>query len=298
MTNGKIQVGLIHSRIRTDEKLLLGEFRKREDVELHVIDVRSQVFPINEPGKLTTDADETIESSNLDVVIERCVSHDQALHTLNIFEGYGIPTVNTYGVAEICGNKAYTSVALARAGVPTPTVKIAYSPETAIEAIEEFGYPAVMKPVTGSWGRLISRVNDRYSAETIIEHKKILGSHHHSTFYIQEYLKKPNDSDIRAFVVGDKTIAAIYRTSEHWITNTAKGGKATNCEVTDELNDICLKAAEVVGGGVLGIDILETPETEFTVLEVNYTVEFKNSVDTTGVDIPKNIVDYVLEQAG
>jgi len=157
------------------------------------------------------------------------------------------------------------------------------------------GYPVVLKPAVGSWGRLLSKINDRDSAESILEHKTVLGTYHHSIFYIQKYVEKKG-RDIRSFVVGDRCIAAIYRTSEHWITNTAKGAVASKCEVTHEIAELSVRAAKAVGGGILAIDLFESEEG-LTVNEVNYTMEFKNSVHTTGVNIPEHVVDFVLEAA-
>jgi [lysine-biosynthesis-protein LysW]--L-2-aminoadipate ligase len=170
---------------------------------------------------------------------------------------------------------------------------MAFTPESALEAMDQLGYPCVIKPTTGSWGRLISKINDRDAAEAVLEHKQILGSYHHSIFYIQEYVEKKG-KDIRSFVVGNECIAAIYRHSEHWITNTARGGATTNCPVTDELAEISIKAANACGGGIVALDAFETDEG-YSVNEVNYTMEFRNSIDVTGVDIPAKIVDYILE---
>ena len=147
-----------------------------------------------------------------------------------------------------------------------------------------------------SWGRILSKVNDREAAEAILEHKETLGSYHHSIFYIQEYIRKPG-RDIRAFVIGYETVGAIYRDSPHWITNTARGGKASGCPVTPELNKICVAAAKAVGGGIVGVDLLEDPDRGLLINEVNYTIEFRNSITTTGVDIPQRILDYVLAVA-
>ncbi|MFP4136621.1 MAG: lysine biosynthesis protein LysX [Candidatus Acetothermia bacterium] len=272
-----LNLGLLFSRIRVEEKKLIKEAEKRGH-DVSRVDSRELVF----------DFDEDYE---LDVLLERDVSHSRALYTLNLFENGNVPTVNSYKTARICGDKIATTKALRDAGVPTPDVKVAFTKESALEAIEEMGYPAVLKPVTGSWGRLLAKVNDRDSAEAILEHKSQLGSYYHKIFYIQEYVDKPN-RDIRAFVVGDETIGAIYRESDHWITNTAQGGEATNCPVTDEIDRICQDAAEAVGGGILAVDLLEG-EDGLTVAEVNYTVEFKNSIEPTGVDIPGKIIDYV-----
>jgi [lysine-biosynthesis-protein LysW]--L-2-aminoadipate ligase len=171
---------------------------------------------------------------------------------------------------------------------------IAFTPESALEAIEEMGYPVVLKPAVGSWGRLLSKVNDRETAEAILEHKQVLGSYHHSIFYIQAYVDKPA-RDIRSFVVGDETVAAIYRISDHWITNTARGGRAENCPITPEINELSLAAATAVGGGVVAVDLLETKDGQLLVNEVNYTMEYRNSIDTTGVNIPDVIADYVVK---
>ncbi|MGK9367987.1 lysine biosynthesis protein LysX [Melioribacter sp. Ez-97] len=279
-----MKVGLLHSLLRKDEKFLIDEFNKVKGVELVMIDDRKVKFNI---GK---------DKFDVDVIVERCINHSRALHGLRLFEAAGVKCVNSYKTATICGDKLLTSVALAEHNVPQPEVRIAFTEESALEAIEEMGYPVVLKPAVGSWGRLLSKVNDRDAAEAILEHKTILGSYHHSIFYIQKYVEKKG-RDIRSFVVGDECIAAIYRTSPHWITNTARGGKATNCPVTNEIAEISLNAAKAVGGGIVAIDIFETDDG-YMVNEVNYTMEYKNSIDTTGVNIPAKMVEYVLKVAG
>ena len=281
--NNKPRVGVLLSRVRVEEKLLLAELESR-GVETKVIDDRELVLAVEQRPEL-----------GVDVILERCIQHGTALYALAVLDAWGIPTVNRYEVAEICGNKLLTTMRLIRDGVPSPRTRVAFTPESALVAIEELGYPVVLKPLIGSWGRLISKVNDREAAEAIVEHKDVLGNYLHSIYYIQEYIQKPG-RDIRAFVVGSETIAAIYRASDHWITNTARGGQASNCPVTPELDALCVRAARAVGGGVVAIDLLEAPEG-LLVNEVNYTMEFRNSIDTTGVNIPARVVDYVLEVA-
>jgi len=274
-------VGFLHSIIRKEEKFLIEEFRSRKGIKLEMIDDRKLIFNLGE------------NQFNLDVVIERAINHSRALHALILFENLGIKCVNPSNVAVTCGDKLLTSKALDSKRVPQPPVSIAFTEESALEAIKNIGYPVVIKPAVGSWGRLLAKVNDQDAAEALLEHKTILGSYHHSIFYIQKYIEKKG-RDIRSFVVGDRCIAAIYRTSDHWITNTARGGVASKCEVTDEIQDISLKAAKAVGGGIVAIDIFETSDG-YLVNEVNYTMEFRNSIHTTGVNIPKHIVDYVIK---
>jgi [lysine-biosynthesis-protein LysW]--L-2-aminoadipate ligase len=282
-----MNVGVLYSRVRVEEKLLFEEFERR-GVPLGRVDDREIIF------ELDPDHSGTAETFPFDVVLERCINHSRALYGLKLLGDAGITTVNTYHVADTCGNKILTSSALAREDVPSPRTLIAFTPEAALGAIDQVGYPAVLKPAVGSWGRLLSLVNDRYAAEAILEHKEILGSYHHSIFYIQEYVPKPG-RDIRSFVVGDECICAIYRYSGHWITNTARGGRAENCPVSDDVAERSLAAARAVGGGVLAVDLLES-DRGLLVNEVNYTMEFRNSIDTTGVNIPARIVDYVVQQ--
>lgn len=278
-----IQIGFLHSLIRPEEKMLLKEFQSRDGVEVAMIDDRKVVYNL---GK---------DSFPFDVVLERCINHSRALHALRLFECAGIRCVNSAKVASICGDKIMTSIALQEHKVPQPEVRIAFTEESTLQAIEGMGYPVVLKPAVGSWGRLLSKVNDRDAAETVLEHKVTLGSYHHSIFYIQKYVDKKG-RDIRSFVVGEECVAAIYRYSEHWITNTARGGTAENCPLTDELKDLSVTAAKAVGGGIVAVDIFETDDG-LLVNEVNYTMEFRNSIGPTGVNIPQRIVDYVLRVA-
>ena len=284
-----MKIGVIYSRVRAEEKLLFTALEQR-GVQFDLLDDQEMIFDIS-GGQRYAD-----QYGQYDVVVERCINHSRALYSLRILNDRGIATVNTAQVADICGNKLQTTSALTAFGVPQPRVLIAYTAESALKAIEEMGYPVVLKPSVGSWGRLLSKINDRDAAEAILEHKEVLGSYHHSIFYIQEYIAKP-ERDIRAFVVGDETICAIYRNSEHWITNTARGGKSSNCPVTPELNDICVRAAKAVGGGVVAIDVLEDPNRGLLINEVNYTMEFRNSIAPTGVDIPGRMVDFTLRVA-
>ncbi len=277
-----MKLGVLYSRVRVEEKILF-----------ETLDARKVQYDRIYDGDVEFDLQNAGAWRQYDVILERCINHARAQPALRILNDWGIPTVNTAHVADVCGNKLTTSSALVRAGVPSTRVKVAFTPESAVKAIEEIGYPVVLKPAVGSWGRLLSKINDRDAAETVLEHKEILGSYHHSIYYIQEYIKKPG-RDIRAFVIGDETIAAIYRASEHWITNTARGAKTSNCPVTPELNKLCVAAARAVGGGIVGVDLLEDPERGYLANEVNYTIEFRNSIATTGVDIPNKIVDYVL----
>lgn len=283
-------MGVIFGRLRVEEKMLLAALDARA-VKYELLDDRQLAFHIAD----SQDRSRT-EWDRFDVVLERCLSHSRALTSLRILESWGLKTVNRSHVVDVCGDKILTTAALTQAGVPSPRTAVAFTPESTLEAIDDIGYPVVLKPAVGSWGRLLSKVNDREAAEAVIEHKEVLGTYQHKIYYVQEYIDKPM-RDIRAFVVGNETICAIYRDSPHWITNTARGGVSSNCPVTPDLNQVCVDAANAVGGGVVAVDVLEDPDRGLLVNEVNHTMEFRNSVKPTGVDIPGRIVEFALETA-
>lgn len=280
------RIGILCSRVRVEEKSLFAAF---EALGVSPIRIDERQIAATVGGF----------DPQVDVLLERSVSTSAGLVALQLYESVNCPTVNTYQTASVCADKIRTAFALDVAGVPQPRTEIAFSTDAALEAIETIGYPVVMKPPVGSWGRLLSRIHDRDAAETVLEHKAVLGGVGHQVFYIQEFINKPN-RDIRAFVIGGQTVCAIYRQSEHWITNTARGGAASNCPITPAIADLCERTSAAVSGGehgVLAIDLLEDPERGLLVNEVNHTMEFRNSIDTTGVDIPQHIATYVLQKA-
>lgn len=288
-----MRIAILVTHIRPEEKLLVQAFQA-QGVEPDLILDRDLIFGLTQGPEQSAPNGHAWQEYAL--VLERCVSTSRGLYALAILNTWGIRTINSYATASICADKLMTTLALAQAGVPQPRALAAFSEESSLEAIERLGYPAVLKPATGSWGRLLARVHDREAAEAILEHRNTLGGYNLHTSYVQEYVRKPG-RDIRTFVIGDRTICAIYRNSPHWITNTARGGQASNCPVTPELNALCVRAAQAVGGGVLALDVLEAPDGQMLINEINHTMEFRNSSAPTGVDIAAELVRYALEQA-
>ncbi|MER3488898.1 MAG: lysine biosynthesis protein LysX [Meiothermus sp.] len=273
-------LAILYDRIRPDEEML---FKAAEALGIPFKKIYAKQLPMRL-------GERPPELEGVSAAVERLVSQSKGLAVSRYLTSLGVPVVNRPEVIEVCGDKWATSCALEAHGVPQPKTALATDSEEALKLIEAMGYPVVMKPVVGSWGRLLSKINDRDAAEAILEHKEVLGGYQHQLYYIQELVDK-GGRDIRAFVVGEECIAAIYRTSEHWITNTARGGRASNCPVTPEIADVAVRAAKAVGGGVVAIDLFES-EGGLLVNEVNHTMEFKNSVSTTGVDIPGKILEY------
>ena len=279
------KIGILYSRVRVEEKWIFGALEKR-GVDYVRLDDRTIHFDLNHPAPW----------QEYDAVLERSISYNSGLYATRVLNAFGVPTVNSAAVAEICGDKLMTSAILARDDIPQPHNATAFTPEAALEAIESLGYPVVLKPVIGSWGRLLAKVNDRDAAEAVLEHKATLGSVQHSVFYIQEFIEKPG-RDIRAVVIGDRVLTAMYRKSEHWITNTARGGAGEVCPITAEIEDLCLRAAKAVGGGVLAVDLVEHPARGLIVNEINHTMEFHTMQPLSGIDIAGEIVEYAMSIA-
>ena len=276
-----MNVGVLYSRIRRDEKLLLSELRDRGH-EVTKIDVRKERFGVHEPPEIF---------EGLDIVVDRCLATSRSRYITRFVDAYGVPVVNEPETAAICADKARNSLVLAGADVPTPATEVTFTKEAAMESIEEFGYPCVLKPVIGSWGRLMAKIDSRDAAEAILEHKETLGHYEHKVFYIQEFVEKPG-RDIRVVATDGEPVAAMARSSEHWLTNAARGAETEPIEITPEMADLVERASEAVGDGLLGVDLMETGDS-YTVHEVNHTVEFKALNDVSEVDVPAAVVDWL-----
>jgi len=287
-----VNVGLLYSRIRKDEKLLLSELRDR-DHEVTKIDVRDQQFSLS-------DAPESFE--DVDIVLDRCLATSRSLYATQFCEAYDVPVVNEPRTAEICADKVKNSLALEQAGVPTPNTEVSFTKESAMQSIEKFGYPCVLKPVVGSWGRLMAKIDSRSAAEAVLEHKATLGHYEHKVFYVQEFVEKPG-RDIRVLATDGEPVGAMVRSSDHWLTNAAQGAETEAFELDEEAERLVEEASEAVGNGLLGVDLMEVgvdeegEPTGYTVHEVNHTVEFKALADATDTDVAAEVVDWLETKA-
>lgn len=278
------RLGVLVSHLRLEEKLILQAARDK-GVEVTPVFDRSTIIDLHAGTAAEAGLD-------VDVVLDRGVVHSRAAYILKALNLWGIPTVNPPTATTLCDDKVLCSMAIEAAGLLTPRTLVAFSIDSAIEACEKLGFPAVLKPVTGSWGRLLAKVNGPEQARVVLQQKEELGSYHHGIFYVQEFVEKPG-RDIRVYVIGDKAIAASYRTSEHWITNAARGAVSLKCEITPEIEEVALKAKDAVGAILAGIDLMETPDG-YSVIEVNTGAEFKGLMSTTDIDIPAEIIAEVM----
>lgn len=276
-----MRVALVYERMREEEVQLMRAV-ERLGHELSLIHLNSDNhFLIGE---------RTLRG---DVALIRAISQTNALLSSELMSHMGLRCVNPPEVLRVCGNKLATSMKLSESGIPTPRTAVAFSLEGALRAARGIGFPVVVKPVNGSWGRLVSLARDEEELRAIIEHREAMGSPHYRIHYVQEYIRKPG-RDIRAYGNEERFLTAIYRISDHWITNTARGGRAEPVEANSELEEIVVRTCRALGGGFLGVDIVEDEERGFLVIEANATTEFKNAARVTGVDIAGEIVRYAL----
>lgn len=278
--SGDSVIAIVASHVRYEEREIVAALERR-GVPYERIDDRSLVFRLGEPPP------------SYRVVLNRCLSQTRRLHLSRLFEAGGVPVVSSSHAISTCDDRVAMHLALARAGLPLPPTAVALATERGVDAIEAVGYPAVVKPVGGSWGRLVAKVGGRDAAEAVVEHRAAMRAPQHGIVYAQAYVDKPG-RDIRALVVGDRVPAAMYRRSEHWVTNVARGARVEPCPVSPDLCELALRAAASVGGGAVSIDLLETPDGELLVNEVNSLIEFRGLAAATGVDVAGEIVDHAL----
>ena len=280
-------IGIFYDQIRFEEKEL---FKAAENLSIPFkrLNVDNLSFTLDK---------KEVEIEDVDIALLRCVSYFKSLHFSNYLEGVGIRPVSSFKTLQVAGNKLFTSMMLIRKGVKTPKTVLSFSYQSALNSLNKIGYPAVLKPIVGSWGRLISLIGDKYSAEAILEDRQYM-SPLYQIYYIQEYVDKPG-RDIRVTVVGGEIVSAIYRVSPpgQWKTNIALGSKSEKAEVDSELAEIVLKAAEAVDGEFVGVDVMESPREGYLVNEVNPTPEFRGSMEATGVNIPEKVIKYLVSLA-
>ena len=274
------KITVLYDTIRLEEKLLI-KAAERHNMQIEMVDCKQLSVDLNK------------DTHEFETVLQRCVSYYRNIHSTATFEGLGARVINCLNTGLLAGNKLFTHMLLQKAGIPTPEATMAFSKESAIESLEKNGYPKIIKPTVGSWGRMVSKLNDRDSAEGVIESRESMHPSY-QMYFLEEFVQRP-PRDIRAIVIGDTVAGAIYRVSNdsNWKTNTHLGGSAEVCEVSNELEDICIKAKNTVQGEIVGVDLMESNDKGLVVHEINNTTEFRNVVKVTGNDIPTQMLDYL-----
>jgi len=278
------KICIVFDRLRAEEKLLQTQASEM-GYETSMIDAKTTRF--------NTDSNKS-EHDFGDVVLERCISYYRGLHFTACLEFLDVPVINSFEIANTCGNKMITSMLLKKNNIPTPKTYFSFSAESAMEHFEKVGYPLVIKPIIGSWGRSVMPIKDKDTADAIIENRQVTDGPQDRIYYLQEMIDRP-PRDIRVITVGEQAVAAMYRKSSGGFkTNIALGAEPEICKITNEIEELCLNASKAVGGGILGIDLMEDKNRGLVVHEVNNTVEFKGLVKVAEKNIPKEMIDFAI----
>ena len=278
------KISIVFDRLRTEEKMLQKEATELgHDASL----IDAKTTQINTSSQI-----QDFEFGN--IVLERCVSYYRGLYITACLEFLDVPVINKFNVSTICGNKLLTSMLLKKNNIPTPKTHFSFSADAARKNLENTGYPMVIKPVIGSWGRSVVPLKDKDTSDAIIEQREITDGPLDRIFYLQEMIDRP-PRDIRVITIGDKAITAMYRkSSDSFKTNIALGAEPEICDITNEIEDLCAKASKAVGGGILGVDLMEDKEKGLVVHEVNNTVEFKGLIKVANINIPKEMIEFAV----
>jgi [lysine-biosynthesis-protein LysW]--L-2-aminoadipate ligase len=281
-----MELTIIYDKLRFEEKELYDKAINK-GINTHLIDAK--------PISFSTDINQS-DSIKGDIFLQRCLSHFRGLYITSCLEYLDYQVINKYDVNEICGNKLRTSLLLAKYKIPSPTTYFTFSAESFKELTHKLGFPLVLKPLIGSWGRGVFPIRNEETANIILEMREENDSALSRIYYVQEMIKRP-PRDIRCIVAGDQIITAIYRYSAEgeWRTNVARGGHTGIAPITNELEDIVIKTATALGdGSILGIDVMEDANKGLVIHEINSNVEFRGASQVSKVNIANSIIEYIM----
>ncbi|MFI9815808.1 RimK family alpha-L-glutamate ligase [Saccharothrix variisporea] len=231
------------------------------------------------------------------VALLRNLSHREAAGIAHRLGHLGVPTLNTAAAIDVCHDKGTQALLFARHGIPHPTSLHAFGHDQVRDIALSLGWPVVVKPLSGSWGRGVVRLTDpacleawtggRESADAAGKLFPVL---------VQEYVEKPGH-DLRVVVVGTEPVVAIERRSADWRTNTHLGATVRRTEITPAVRDLCDRVVALLGPGFYGVDLLEDVRTgELKVLEVNANPEFAKSSAQHGVDVAAHLARFLADR--
>lgn len=280
------EITLLASQIRADDKRIITALERRGAPVRHV-DTRRLRFALE------------AEDQQWPLVLNREISASRSRHAAHTLESIGSVVINSATAIDVCSDKWFMSLALRRDRVPTPRTTLALTPMAALSELDSFGYPAVIKPLNGSWGRRVSLVREVDAARAVLEHCEALPSPQSHLIYLQEYIDKPG-RDIRVVVIGDWPVAAAYRVANDWRCNVALGADSQPCTITPDLAKLAVAAARAVHADIAGVDIVECRDGSLLVLEVNHNLEISGIQHAHGdrIDLAAEIADFLLLRQG
>ncbi len=237
-------------------------------------------------------------ADGFDTLLARSSSFTRSLYLSYLHELHGGLSINSHQAQSICGDKVLCSAVLEKAHIPTPKVVVAFSAPSALAATKTIGYPCVIKPPVGSWGRMVCKINDTAAAEAVISLKSHLGHYTDKIYYVQQHIDKPG-RDIRVFLVGDEIAYSVYRHASEpsaFLTNLNAGAKPEHFALPANMTEVVHKVGDCLGSGIYGIDLIEDASGGFYVLEVNHAPEFSKASGPKINEVASKIVSFAASR--
>ena len=239
------------------------------------------------------------EIKGCDILITRVgvsAGLDIELSTVKQFELMGFPVLNKYMPVARAKNKLRSMQILAKAKIPVPSTVVVRHFDYLDQAIKQVGgYPVIVKSVFGSFGKGVAIIESRRSLYSALDVLWRFGET--NILLIQEYVMEADNSDFRAFVIGDKVVAAMKRTAKSgdFRSNVHQGGNMESVDLTVEEKKIAIKATKLMGLDYAGVDIMRSSKGPI-VIEVNANPGFAGINTVAPVDVPGALVEYAVKQ--
>jgi len=290
-----LKIGIVASEREEWHVKRLLESLKRREVEAYIFPVTRLLSRMGSRPRASVKG---YAVDDFDAVIVRKVPGGSAeqvfyrMDALHRLEEMGVYVMNSPDGIERSVDKYYTSALLEDAGIPTPKTVVTEKFDEAMEAFSSLGGDVVVKPLFGSLGFGMTRLNDEDIAYRVFRTLEMIGG----VYYVQEYIPHENE-DIRAFVVGGRLVASMLRKAERWKTNIAGGGEAKPYILEEELAEVSVRAAEAIGLEYTGVDILKSEKGNgFYVVELNSTPGWEGLQTVTEKNISDQVVDHLLSK--
>ena len=233
--------------------------------------------------------------SGFDAVVVRTMppgSLEQVVFRMDLLqrvEARGVPILNAPRALEACVDKYLTTARLWEAGLPVPPTVACQDADAALLAFEELGGDVVVKPLFGSEGRGMLRIGDLELAWRTFRTLERTGA----VLYLQKMIHHPG-WDLRVFVLAGRVLAAMRRVSRgDWRTNVAQGGVGQVVGADDLQADLALRSAAVLGAEAAGVDLMQGPDGEWYVIEVNAVPGWRALAPVTGIDVASELVRHL-----
>lgn len=285
-----MNLGIVLNRVSFEEKQIILACK---ELGINVEQIKNEELFL----QLNSEKDPHIKS---DIILQRSLSAVRAVYSTAILETKGYKVINNYNTISISADKLLTTLLFEKYKIPNPRTFAGFTAHSVLNSVEKYlKYPMVTKPILGSWGRMVAKIESYNQLSSIVESKEVMGDLFQKIHYFQEFIDAPqlnpnNPADIRVFYLGGECIAAMgrFRPEKDFRSNIALGGSAKKLEIDSEMVSISKKVAEALQAEMLGVDLMIT-EKGYVCIEANAVPGFEGIANATGINIGKQIAEYI-----